>query len=79
MNKRKDAEYQSVAEIAECVGVDQRTIRRLIKTGGLPAVRLGRSMRIPHSEFNEWISLRRVIKEKEQPQSAEPATQPRKS
>ncbi|HEX3332582.1 MAG TPA: helix-turn-helix domain-containing protein [Gaiellales bacterium] len=40
------AAYLSVAEAAELLGVNHKTIRREIESGRLPAVRVGRLIRI---------------------------------
>lgn len=40
------AQHLSVAEVASRLGVHERTIRRLIQSGRLPAKRIGRVLRI---------------------------------
>jgi excisionase family DNA binding protein len=39
--------FMTVPEVAELTRVDQRTFRRAIKAGEIPAVRLGNTVRIP--------------------------------
>lgn len=40
-------EYLKIAEYAEILRVDHKTIRAAIKAGQIPVVRLGRVIRIP--------------------------------
>ena len=40
------ARYLSVRECAELLAVDHKTVRRLIEAGTLPALRVGRAIRI---------------------------------
>jgi excisionase family DNA binding protein len=46
----------SVAEAAGWVGVSISTIRRLVSSGELPTVRIGRSVRIHVREFERYVS-----------------------
>ena len=39
-------EFMTVAEVAETLRVNQETVRRWIRSGALPATRLGRDYRI---------------------------------
>lgn len=64
-NLRKGArrvKYMTVAEVAEELRVDQRTIRNWIRDGRLVAIRVGRQWRIERSEYD------RFIERKEHPQ-----------
>jgi excisionase family DNA binding protein len=40
--------------------VNPRTIYRLIRSGELPAVRIGRQWRFRRSDLDEWILRQRV-------------------
>ena len=44
-----DARFLTVAEVAEMMRVSNMTVYRLVHSGELPAVRFGRSFRIPES------------------------------
>lgn len=44
-----EVDYLSIAETANLLRVSQATIRRAIRHGDLPAVRLGRVIRVPRS------------------------------
>jgi excisionase family DNA binding protein len=45
------AGYLSVAEVAELLAVDHKTVRRLIESGALPALRVGRVIRVDPVEL----------------------------
>ena len=44
-----NARFLTVAEVAEMMRVSNMTVYRLVHSGDLPAVRFGRSFRIPES------------------------------
>lgn len=50
----------SVKEAAEELGVSIWTVYRLISKGDLPAVKVGRLLRIPESGIDGYLDLRRV-------------------
>ena len=53
MQESKD---MTMPAIAIRLGVSVATIRRWIDTHGLPAMRVGRAIRIPAYEFEEWYA-----------------------
>jgi excisionase family DNA binding protein len=44
-----DVKFLTVAEVAELMRVSKMTVYRLVHAGELPAVRFGRSYRVPES------------------------------
>jgi excisionase family DNA binding protein len=44
------------AEVAQYLRVSERTVSRLIRAGQLPAVRIGRAVRIRHSDLLEMLN-----------------------
>jgi excisionase family DNA binding protein len=48
-NNLSDARFLTVAEVATLMRVSNMTVYRLVHAGELPAVRFGRSFRIPES------------------------------
>ena len=44
-----NARFMTVAEVAEVMRVSKMTVYRLVHAGELPAVRFGRSYRVPES------------------------------
>jgi excisionase family DNA binding protein len=52
-----DVRFLTVAEVAEMMRVSNMTVYRLVHSGDLPAIRFGRSFRIPESAVEAAISL----------------------
>ncbi len=51
--------FYSVAEVADLLGVNKRTIRRWIDQGKLVAHRFGRQLRISRADLEAFVRLRR--------------------
>jgi excisionase family DNA binding protein len=54
------AAFLTTEEVLGCLKVNPRTIYRLIKTGELPAVRIGRQWRFRRTDLDEWIDRQRT-------------------
>lgn len=60
--------FLTVAEVAEAMRVSKMTVYRMVHAGDLPAVRMGRSFRVPqkavedlvNKELAEWEAGRAV-------------------
>ena len=50
--------YFSMPEVASQLNVSVATVRRWIDEKGLPAQRVGKSIRIPAVAFDEWLAHR---------------------
>jgi excisionase family DNA binding protein len=50
----------TVSEVAAVMRVSNMTVYRLIKTGELPAVRIGHSFRIRETELEAYLAARSV-------------------
>jgi excisionase family DNA binding protein len=55
LNKIRPRVY-TVAEIAQLFSVSQRVVRTLIRKGELPALRIGRSYRIPRKAADAYLA-----------------------
>ena len=55
---RRDVEdsFLTVAEVAETLKLNQQTVRNWIDQGSLPAVRVGRRVRIRRSDFDRLLA-----------------------
>lgn len=49
MSELSDVRFLTVAEVAEIMRVSKMTVYRLVHSGELPAVRFGRSYRVPET------------------------------
>jgi excisionase family DNA binding protein len=59
--------YLTVAEVAETLKLNQQTVRNWIDQGSLPALRVGRRVRIKRSDFE------RILEESYNPGGADPS------
>jgi excisionase family DNA binding protein len=50
-----DETYLTVAEVAETLKLNQQTVRNWIDQGALPALRVGRRVRIKRSDFERIL------------------------
>jgi excisionase family DNA binding protein len=48
--------FLTVAEVASVMRVSKMTVYRLVHAGTLPAVRVGRSFRVPEQAVHEYLS-----------------------
>jgi excisionase family DNA binding protein len=51
-----DARFLTVAEVADMMRVSRMTVYRLVHSGDLPAIRFGRSFRVPESAVQMAMS-----------------------
>ena len=51
MNNR----FLQISEVSDRLDISVATTRRLVKRGVLPAIRVGRQIRIDEGRFQEWI------------------------
>jgi len=56
-NERQLAEvrFLTVAEVASIMRVSKMTVYRLVHAGDLPAVRVGRSFRVPEDAVHQYL------------------------
>ncbi len=57
--------FLSVSEVAFILGVSTRQVHRWIERGLLPAVRVGRLVRIREEDLNAFIQRHRTVPEKD--------------
>jgi excisionase family DNA binding protein len=50
-----DVRFLTVAEVATLMRVSKMTVYRLVHTGTLPAVRVGRSFRVPEQAVHDYL------------------------
>ena len=59
-SKALSSAFLTTEEVLGCLKVNPRTIYRLIKSGDLPAVRIGRQWRFRRADLDEWIERQRT-------------------
>lgn len=55
MANEEKGKFLTVAEVAEIMRVSKMTVYRLVHSGELPAVRVGRSFRVNETAVNEYL------------------------
>lgn len=50
-----DVRFLTVAEVANIMRVSKMTVYRLVHSGELPAVRVGRSFRVPERAVQDYL------------------------
>ena len=50
-----DVKFLTVAEVAAVMRVSKMTVYRLVHNGDLPAVRVGRSFRVPEQAVHDYL------------------------
>ena len=50
-----EVRFLTVAEVAAIMRVSKMTVYRVVHGGDLPAVRVGRSFRVPENEVNAYL------------------------
>lgn len=52
-----DAQLLTIAEVANALRVSKMTIYRMVHSGQLPAMRVGRSFRVSKAELNKCLDV----------------------
>ncbi len=52
----KTSEYMSLEEVAEMLGVTYQLIYRLVRSGEIPAVRLGKLYRVSRTDLEKYLA-----------------------
>ncbi|QPZ38814.1 helix-turn-helix domain-containing protein [Paramicrobacterium chengjingii] len=55
-NEFEDVRFLTVAEVADMMRVSKMTVYRMVHAGELPAIRFGRSFRVPESAIASAIT-----------------------
>lgn len=50
-----EVKFLTVAEVASVMRVSKMTVYRMVHSGDLPAVRVGRSFRVSEKDVNEFL------------------------
>ncbi|MBA0124596.1 DNA binding domain-containing protein, excisionase family [Haloechinothrix alba] len=51
----KQVQFLTVAEVATLMRVSKMTVYRLVHSGELPAVRVGKSFRVPEKSVHDYL------------------------
>jgi excisionase family DNA binding protein len=56
MAEQQAPRFLTVAEVAELARVSRMTVYRMVHAGEIPAVRVGRSFRVPQAAVDDMLS-----------------------
>jgi excisionase family DNA binding protein len=59
MSNTKHSEWLSLKDVQQLVGIGRTKTYELVTTGELPAVRIGRCIRVNRRELDEWLLAQR--------------------
>ncbi len=52
-------DWLSVADICDYMGVSTFVVTRMLRSGDLPGVKMGREWRVSRLDFEEWLNAER--------------------
>lgn len=55
MEQQSAPRFMTVSEVADIMRVSKMTVYRLIHSGEMPAIRVGKSFRVPEAAVGQWI------------------------
>ncbi len=55
MSSLNEVKFLTVAEVAKLMRVSKMTVYRLVHSGELPAVQIGRSFRVPEQAVHDYL------------------------
>jgi excisionase family DNA binding protein len=61
MSNTKQSEWLSLKDVQQLLGIGRTKAYQLVGTGELPAVRIGRCIRINRRELDEWLHRQRYL------------------
>jgi prophage regulatory protein len=61
MSKTEHSEWLSLKDVQHLVDIGRTKTYELVTTGELPAVRIGRCIRINRRELDEWLHRQRYL------------------
>jgi excisionase family DNA binding protein len=59
MSNTKHAEWLSLKDVQQLLGIGRTKTYALVSTSELPAVRIGRCIRVNRTELDEWLRAQR--------------------
>jgi excisionase family DNA binding protein len=61
MSNTKNPEWLSLKDVQQLLGIGRTKAYELVTTGELPAVRIGRCIRVNRRELDEWLQAQRYV------------------
>jgi excisionase family DNA binding protein len=57
----REMEWLSLKDVQQLLGIGRTKSYELVATGELPAVRIGRCIRVNRTELDEWLRTQRYV------------------
>jgi excisionase family DNA binding protein len=57
----RNNEWVTIAEVQRILGLGRTKTYGLVSTGEIPAVRIGRVLRVNREELNRWLEIKRLV------------------
>jgi excisionase family DNA binding protein len=57
----RETEWLNLKDVQRLLGIGKTKTYELATTGELPAVRIGRCIRVNHTELDEWLRTQRYV------------------
>jgi excisionase family DNA binding protein len=61
MSSTKYSEWLSLKDVQQLVGIGRTKAYELVVTGELPAIKIGRCIRVNRGELDEWLHRQRYL------------------
>ena len=61
MNDQVGTKWISMSEVQRILGLGRTKTYELVATGEIPAVRIGRVLRVNREELDKWLETKRVL------------------
>jgi excisionase family DNA binding protein len=61
MRQENEQEFISLNELQEILGIGRTKAYDLVTSGDLPAVRIGRIIRIPKQDLTDWLEQQKYL------------------
>jgi excisionase family DNA binding protein len=61
MSNTKHSEWLSLKDVQQLLGIGRTKTYELVTTGELPALRIGRCIRVNRRELDEWLRAQRYV------------------
>lgn len=62
--------YLRAPEVAEILSISRTAAYRLIESGTIPHIRIGRSVRVPYQSLMDYLALHEIPAREEEPRTA---------
>ena len=55
-----ERDWLAVADVCEYMGVSTFVVTRMLRSGDLPGIKMGREWRVARADFEDWLNAERL-------------------